>query len=404
MLFRSPVRFVGSCTDTTEIRQLEQERGKAAKLESVGLLAGGIAHDFNNILTGVLGNISLARALLDRNHRAAMILSEAEKAALIAKNLTQQLLTFSKGGMPVKTVVSLESLIRDAVSFSLHGSNVNCNFDIYEGLWMAEVDEGQVSQVINNLVINADQAMPDGGSLKVRALNRTLGGPQGGSLNAGDYVCITIEDEGAGIPKEHLTRIFDPYFTTKQKGSGLGLATSYAIIKKHGGDILVESELGQGSRFHVFLPAVREAEAQEPIADKDEITPGCGRVLLMDDEPVVRDVACAMLEEMGYSVTPACDGREAVEIFCSAMQTGKKFDLVILDLTVPGGVGGKETMRRLLEIDSSVKAVVSSGYSVDPVLSRYRENGFKGIISKPYRMKDLSDCLKNLLSAQSDNA
>jgi two-component system, cell cycle sensor histidine kinase and response regulator CckA len=258
--------------------------------------------------------------------------------------------------------------------------------------------------VINNLVINADQAMPDGGSLTVRAFNRTLTGTQGGALRAGDYACITIEDEGTGIPKEHLSRIFDPYFTTKQKGSGLGLATSYAIIKKHGGDILVESELGLGSRFHVFLPAVREADAPELVVDKDEITPGHGRVLIMDDEQVVRDVARAMLEEIGYSVTLSCDGREAVELYCKAMESGDKFDLVILDLTVPGGVGGKETVRRLLEIDSSVNAVVSSGYSVDPVLSRYRENGFKGIISKPYRLKDLSDCLTNVLSLQADKA
>jgi len=396
-----PLGYVASCTDTTELRQLEQERGKAAKLESVGLLAGGIAHDFNNILTAVLGNISLAKVMLERDHRANAILTEAEKASLIAKNLTQQLLTFSKGGMPVKTVLSLEALIREAVTFSLHGSNVNCRFEIQPDLWNAEVDEGQIGQVLNNLVINADQAMPDGGSLVVRAANRTLSEKDRGGLRPGDYLCITVEDMGSGIAPENLSRIFDPYFTTKPKGSGLGLATSYAIIHKHGGDIQVESEPGKGSRFHVFLPALRDASVAILRGEWDKVEPGKGRVLLMDDEAVVRDVAKAMLEHIGYRVSLTADGFEAVETYRSEMEDGRKFDLVILDLTVPGGMGGKETIRHLLEIDPQVRAVVSSGYSSDPVLSRYREHGFSGIITKPYRLQDLSDCLKSTLVQRS---
>jgi len=416
--------------DVSERKRMEEELIKAQKLESVGVLAGGIAHDFNNLLTAILGNISLARMYADPKDKMFERLTEAEKVSLRAKDLTQQLLTFAKGGAPVKRVTYIGELIKDSASFAVRGSNVRCEFSIPDdpstssgqapstssgqapstgastelgegsgqALWWVEVDEGQMSQVINNVVINAQQAMPEGGIIKVRAENMTVGAgfKPAPTIEDGKYVKITIEDRGIGIPKEHLPKIFDPYFTTKQKGSGLGLATAYSIIKKHDGFITVESKVGVGTTFYIYLPA-----SQKEILRKEEgekLLVGKGKILVMDDEKVVREVAGNMLDILGHEVEFASDGAEAIESYKIARESGQPFDVVILDLTVPGGMGGKEAIRKLLEIDPGVKAIVSSGYSNDPVMAEFRGYGFRGVIAKPYKIKELSEVLYNVIN------
>ena len=377
--------------DITEQRKMEQELQKIQKLESVGILAGGIAHDFNNILTGILGNISLAKMEANPEDEIYARLTEAEKASLEATNLTQQLLTFSKGGAPIKKTASIAELIRDSADFALRGSNVKCEFSIPDDIWPGEVDKGQMSQVINNLIINADQAMSEGGIIKVRAENVTVGAEHNLPLADGKYVKIEIEDEGIGIPKEHLPKIFDPYFSTKQKGSGLGLATSYSIIQRHAGYITAESELGVGTTFYIYLPASQKKEILEKKGAEERPFVGKGKILLMDDEEIVRNVAGAMLKYIGYEVDFAEDGAEAIELYRKAKESGQPFDVVIMDLTIPGGMGGKEAISKLIEIDPNVKAIVSSGYSTDAIMSDFKQYGFSGVIAKPYKIKDLSE-------------
>nr|HID60014.1 response regulator [Desulfobacterales bacterium] len=387
--------------DITVRKRMEEELLKSQKLESVGILAGGIAHDFNNILMAILGNISMAKVFAKPGDKVFERLSEAEKASLRARDLTQQLLTFSRGGRPVKKQVSISELIQDSVSFALAGSDVGCEFSLPDNLWPVEVDDGQISQVINNLVINADQAMPEGGIIKVRGENITVDKDHPLPVKEGRYVKVSIEDQGIGIPKEHLSKVFDPYFTTKQKGSGLGLATSYSILKNHGGYISVESELNVGTIFHIYLPALREGLIPEKEVEEEVPIAGRGRVLVMDDEDIVREVAGDMLTQLGYEVESAKDGVEAIELYKKAMEAGKSYDVVILDLTVPGGMGGKEAIQRLLEIDPEVKGVVSSGYSNDPIMAEFRRYGFTGVVAKPYRIKDLSEVLARIVGRNS---
>ena len=381
--------------DVTEKRQMEQEILKAQKIESVGLLAGGIAHDFNNILTGILGNISLAKIYADARSKIYERLSEAEKATMRAKDLTQQLLTFSKGGAPVKQTASIAEIIRDSIDFTLSGSSVQCQFTLPANLWAVEVDTGQMSQVLQNLIINAQQAMPDGGTIKVSAENVRLSGRSGLPLPRGNYIKIIIQDEGIGISPEHLDKIFDPYFTTKQQGNGLGLATAYSIIKRHEGHIYAESALGVGSTFYIYLPAnpqkVRQAKKSAEVFRK-----GKGRILLMDDDELVQEIASQVLTEMGYEVITASDGEEAIALYQEAAKNGKPFKLVIMDLTIPGGMGGKFAIQKLREIDKNVKAVVSSGYSSDPVMAHYSDYGFNGCIKKPFTLGELSRVLAQL--------
>lgn len=384
--------------DVTEKRKMEEGilKVKTEKMESISILAGGIAHDFNNILTAVLGNITIAKMYTVSNPKVLRLLTEAEKASLAAKSLTQQLLTFSKGGAPVRKPVSIPELLKDTAEFALSGSKTGCTFSMEEDLWLVEIDAGQISQVMNNLLINADQAMPAGGIITVRAENVVVRGKEGLPLKNGDYVRISVEDEGIGIPESHLQRIFEPYFTTKQKGSGLGLATSYSIIKNHGGCITVESELGRGTTFHVYLPAfmggleVEEKELNTPVGGKE-------RVLLMDDDESVLEVTSEVLSFLGYGVEVARDGEEALERYTKATERGEPFDVVIVDLTIRGKMGGKETIQNLLQIDPGVKAVVSSGYSDDPVMANFREYGFKGVVAKPYTIEELSETLKRVI-------
>ena len=382
--------------DVTERKRMEAELLKAQKLESIGVLAGGIAHDFNNLLTAILGNITLVKMHVGPEDEVFANLSEAEKASLRARDLTQQLLTFSKGGAPVKKTASIEELLKDSATFALRGSNVRCEFSFTDDLWPVEVDEGQISQVIHNLIINADQAMPEGGVIKVRAENMTVKAEDNLPLKEGKYIRITIEDQGTGIPKEHLPKIFDPYFTTKQKGSGLGLAIAYSIVKRHDGYISVESELGVGTTFYIYLPA-SEKEILEKEAAEERPFFGKGKILVMDDEEAVREVAGNMLKFLGYKVEFARDGIEAIELYKKAKESGKPFDAVILDLTVPGGMGGKEAFGKLLEIDPEVKAIVSSGYSNDPIMADYKEYGFRGVVAKPYKLRELSEELHRVI-------
>lgn len=382
--------------EITEKKKMEEEIQKAKKLESLGILSGGIAHDFNNFLTAILGNLALAKLDTDPALEAYRLLEEAEKAAARAKDLTLQLLTFSKGGVPVKKLASLKEVIRESAEFVLRGSKAKPNFSFPEDLWSAEVDTGQISQVIQNLLINGDQAMPQGGTIEVMAENVSF---QDGSKNPvapGKYIKITVQDRGLGIPEEHLSRIFDPYFTTKQKGSGLGLATAYSIIKKHEGHVEVHSILGEGTTFRIFLPASEKPAPPKMKKGKNPMN-GNGRVLVMDDEEMIRGMFDKLLSRMGYEVESAREGNEAVSLYQRARESGRTFDAVILDLTVPGGLGGKETLEQLRGLDPGVKAIVSSGYSNDPILSKYQDYGFMGVVAKPFDLSQLSSTLQQVM-------
>ena len=382
--------------DVTDTSRMEEELIRAQKLDSVGLLAGGIAHDFNNILTAILGNISLAKMDASPGDAVARRLEEAEKACLRAKDLTQQLLTFSRGGAPIKKVTSLAEVILDSTQFALRGADVRSEVHIADDLWPVEVDEGQISQVIQNMVINAAQAMPGGGLVTLRAENIEAGA---GNLPLGPrkQIRLSIHDTGIGLPKEHLDRIFDPYFTTKAKGNGLGLTTSYSIVKKHDGTIAVESEEGRGTTFFIYLPATAEPGQPPAPREGERLLANGGKVLLMDDEAAIRDIAGEMLKCLGCEVVFARDGWEALDRYAAARGAGQPFDLVILDLTIPGSLGGKETMRKLLGLDPEARAIVSSGYSMDPVMANFREHGFRCVVTKPYKLEELSAALKEAL-------
>jgi PAS domain S-box-containing protein len=406
-----PLRSLGTVQDITERKRLEDNLLKAQKLESVGLLAGGIAHDFNNFLTGITGNISLARMLLESpgsGEKVPAILEKAEKATFMAHNLTKKLLTFSKGGAPIKKIVKLSRFLEDSATIALSGSNVRCSCDLPDDLCPVEVDEGQMGQVIQAIVLNAVHAMPGGGIIDGSARNVTLDKTDGavseGLLQEGNYVAISIRDHGTGIVPELLGKIFDPYFSTKKDGSGLGLATAHSIVEKHGGLITVESEVGVGSAFQIYLPTVC---AEAPGAEGVRGAPGGPsrnvplRVLVMDDEEAVREVAAEALSIAGYEATLSKDSDEAVGLYKEAMDKGAPFDAVILDLTIPGGMGGAETVKRLIAIDPEVKAVVSSGYSNDPVMADFEKHGFKGILAKPYRIDAVKEAILSAISNDS---
>ncbi|MFH1137904.1 MAG: ATP-binding protein [Pseudomonadota bacterium] len=384
--------------DVTLQKKLEQDYIQSAKLESLGVLAGGIAHDFNNILTAILGNLSLARLYSDPGGPISVKLGEAEKAAFHAKGLTQQLLTFSKGGAPVKTTTTIEALLVDTVNFAMSGSNAKCRFSLDSDLWPLEIDPSQISQVINNLVINAYQAMPEGGEIVVGAANRLVRDPgEVRGVVPGKYVVIWVRDQGPGVSEELREKIFDPYFTTKEKGSGLGLSTCYSVVKKHGGFIDLSSDPGAGATFRVFLPAADRRSDPEKKEDDRGLAPGCGRILLMDDEEKILEVTREALTFLGYEVETARDGAETIEKYSQALQEGRGFDVVIMDLTIPGGVGGQAALNELRKLDPEIQAVVSSGYSQDPVMARHREFGFRGVLPKPFRLEELSRVLAGLM-------
>ena len=391
-----PFRANTVAHDITERKKMEGELSKAQKLESLGVLAGGIGHDFNNLLSGIIGNISLAKLESERGENIMETLDEALRVSAKASALTQQLLVFSKEGAPVKKTASIAEVLRDSTAFTLRGSNVKCKFKIAANLWPIKVDVGQFSQVIHNLAINALQTMPGGGELRLQADNISMEMIFDLPLKPGRYVVITIQDQGCGIAAEHLPKIFDPYFTTKSKGSGLGLTMTYTTIKRHEGHITVESEVGKGTIFRIYLPATEEIPT-EKAADDDRVIKGQGRILVMDDEKILRKVAERMLLKLGYEVQCVRDGNEAIKLYLKAKRSGRSFDAVIMDLTIPGGMGGKEAVKKLLKNDAETLAVVSSGYSNDPIISNYKQYGFCGAITKPYRIEELSRVMGEVL-------
>ncbi len=394
---RTLYRLLVSVVDLTERKRMEQELGNIQRLQSLGVLAGGIAHDFNNLLTSVLANLSMAILYGDLDDEIGQMLADAEKASLRAQGLTQQLLTFAKGGEPIKKTLRLPALLKESAAFALSGSNTRCDDSIPDGLGLVDGDEGQLSQVFQNLVINADQAMPEGGVIRIRAEDVRIGKNQRGGLREGDYVKVSVEDQGGGIREDHLQKIFDPFFTTKERGRGLGLAIAFSVIHRHGGHIEVNSELGKGSAFQVYLPASRSAVLPEE-AGGETFFEGEGRVLVIDDEEIVRTSAGAVLKRLGYEVSFAKTGTEGIEIYGQAMRRGRSFDAVIMDLTIPGERGGEETLKLLRDLDPGAKVIVSSGYAEDPVMSLCREYGFDGVLLKPYRVADLAQVVFRVLS------
>lgn len=388
---------VHTARDITERKKMDEELQKTEKLESLGLLAGGIAHDFNNILTSILVSISLSKIYVKNEEKAVIRLNEAEKAVTRAKDLTQQLLTFSRGGAPIRSQASIEGLLKDTAEFSLSGSSVKCDFDISSDLHEVEIDEGQISQVIQNLVMNALQSMPGGGRIRIAAENYTINNGSSLHLSTGKYIKITVKDQGVGIPKEFIGKVFDPFFSTKQKGSGLGLSTAYSIIKNHNGLIMLESELGEGTTFFVYLPASKGNSKKKDFGEQ-LLGEGKGKILLMDDEEIILDATSDILDEIGYTVGVAKDGSEAIKRYKEALKSSEPYDVVIMDLVIPGAMGGVETIRELLEIDPDVKAVVSSGYSTDPVIANYKKYGFSGAVTKPYKIEDLDRLIRQAIS------
>jgi PAS domain S-box-containing protein len=387
--------WVIALRDITEIQLLEEELLKAQKLESIGVLAGGIAHDFNNILTAILGNISLVKLYAEKRSKIYKQIEIAEKAAFRARDLTQQLLTFSKGGMPVLKATKLMDLIKDSAQFVMRGAESKCKFEISPELHYGKVDSGQISQVLQNLILNAKQSMPDGGIIEIKAENITVDIESGIPLTPGEYIKISISDTGKGIPENVQGKIFDPFFTTRSEGNGLGLSSAYYIIKKHRGYITFESKEGEGTTFHVYLPASREADAEQDDKNTVEVE-FKGRVLIMDDEESVREVLSMMLGHLGFEVSSVRDGESVIDEFKGAAAEGRPYDAVILDLTIPGGMGGKNAVKEILKIDSGAKVIVASGYSNDEVLSNYGKYGFVSRLHKPFDMKELSNIMQTV--------
>lgn len=381
--------------DVTEQLRIENELMKARKLEAIGILAGGIAHDFNNILMAILGNISLASHFTDPDTKVHLLLKNAEKASVRAKDLTQQLLTFAKGGEPVKETSSLHKLIRESAGFVLHGSRVACCFNIPDDLWLVNIDKSQISQVIHNLVLNARHAMPEGGIIDISCANISKDAVKQDNFAEmeEDQVKIVVRDTGVGIPASLLQKIFDPYFSTKQQGSGLGLAITHSIITKHGGRIFVESEPGKGSKFTIYLPASGKGMGKKTVTESLEGSIK-GRVMVMDDEDMVRNIARDMLVHLGMDVVLARDGLEAIRLYKEAEESKDPVDIVIMDLTVPDGMGGQEAAGKILDFAPKAKLIVASGYSNDPIMADFGKYGFTAAIEKPFTMRDLNRILK----------
>jgi PAS domain S-box-containing protein len=398
----------GVLLDISERKRWEEERLKISKLESLGILAGGIAHDFNNIITAILGNIGLAMLDTWLDEQGLERLAEAEKACQSAQALSKRLLTFAKGGAPIKKPVALASLVRTSVKLIQGSSKIACDFSFPPDLWFVEADEDMINQVIHNLLLNAAEAMPSGGMVRISLENIVAGEqaelilPNGKylPLPPGKYVKLSIVDDGPGISKEYLDKIFDPYFTTRPSASGLGLATVFSIVKHHKGYITVDPEVKKGATFLVFLPALEDHPIQEKKVVALPVT-GQGKILVMDDEEMIRSVLGRMLVKLGYEVRQARDGAEAVELYQRAQESGEPFTAVIFDLTIPGGMGGKEALEQLRGYDARIRAIVSSGYSDDPVMANYKQYGFSGVIAKPYKIQELSRIIDGVIKAES---
>ena len=395
--------IIGTVTafqDISEKQKFQRELLKTEKLESLGILAGGIAHDFNNVLAAILANVQLALLKLEKNEEIELYLNNTSETARKASGLTKQLLTFSRGGAPIKKDASLIELIRDTTEFAIRGANSKAEFAIPDDLWVVSIDEGQISQVVHNLIINAKQAMQKGGLINVTAENIIIGADasEHGLFNPGKYVKITVNDHGEGISPENLLKIFDPYFTTKKDGNGLGLATCYSIITQHDGYIEVDSQERIGTSFFIYLPALNEAVFKVE-SSKEVAATGTGfKILLMDDEESIRNIIGEILECYNHRVVLTTDGAEAIERYKQAKQSGEPFDVVIMDLTIPGGMGGQEAIAYLRDIDPHVKAIVSSGYANDPIMADFERYGFTGVVSKPYKIEELNEVLHKVVN------
>ncbi len=394
-------------TDITSYKQIQLELLKIQKLESLALLAGGIAHDFNNILAAILGNLSIASNELGADHGVYPLLEQAEKATARAKDLSYQLLTFAKGGEPIKEISIITDIIKESAEFILRGTRTNCVFNFDDNLWAVEIDPGQISQVIQNILLNASHSMPDGGEVKVSVANFNNKNGENKQLDKTEYIRIIIKDNGSGIEKKLLSNIFDPYFTTKDEGVGLGLAITHSIINKHHGYIMVESSLNIGTEFSIFLPASSEFDKNTHLAinsspNNDVSIQGEGVVLVMDDGEMMLNVMKNMLLQLGYKPLLSRNGDEAIEIFQKCQNAKRAIVLVILDLTVVGGMGGKDAAAKILEINPAAKILISSGYSDDPVMANYQDYGFKFAIKKPFRLHELGTAIKRVLSGDTE--
>ncbi len=406
-VFQASIRDISHTYKVLQNRKnsLDKENGdkrqKEDKLQSIGALAAGIAHNFNNIMTGVYGNIALARLELEDSSPVIAYLKRAESSMEEAVKLTRQLLTFAKGGTPVKETVEISSHAHDIADFNLSGSNVRLDMKAPGDLWPIHADKDQIGQVIADLVINARQSMETGGTLRIEMENTTLLKDNLLTIARGNYIKFTLTDQGRGIPQKDLERIFDPYFTTKENSSGMGLSICYSIIKKHKGHISVFSQMGTGTSITLYLPAVSPAFSAKDIKENPMNTPSpnCqAKILVMDDEEHIRSITQKMLEKFGYTVELTQNGEEAIAEYCKAAEQGTPFSLVIMDLTIPGGMGGKEASKKILELDPQAKVVISSGYSNDPVMADYQAYGLKGIIPKPFRLNELKETIETLLS------
>lgn len=381
-----------------EHRQYELRLQQTQKLESLGLLAGGIAHDFNNLMGGIFGYMDMAREET-KEGKVTSYLSKAMNTIDRARGLTAQLLTFAKGGAPVQQIGNLFPFVQETAKFALSGANVSCHFDVPKDLWACNFDKNQIGQVIDNLIINAQQAMPVGGAIELTARNITLAEKEHPLLANGHYIKISVKDSGVGIPKEHISKIFDPFFTTKAKGHGLGLATCYSITNRHGGCIDVESEPGKGSTFKIYLPATTESASSE-IKKSDKTHKGSGTFLIMDDEEVMRDTIGDMLETLGYSVVSKENGKDAIDFFATETKANRKITGIIFDLTVPGGMGGKAAIEEIRKLNKDIPAFVASGYADDPVMKKPVEHGFSASICKPFRKSELSEMLNKYMQTK----
>jgi PAS domain S-box-containing protein len=389
--------------------QSAREAERTRQLESIAALSGGIAHDYNNLLTAIIGNISLAQTYLDPDEKVFLLLNQALAASKTAKDLTQKLITFSRGGAPDKHIAEVTKLVKSAIEFTLSGSNLKCEFNFSKNLWPVQVDANQIGQAIYNVVMNSREAMPDGGLLEVSAGNATSDDDLT-LLKRGNYVKISITDHGQGIPKENLDKIFNPYFSTKKmgnkKGTGLGLSICHSIIKKHGGNVTVSSNVGKGTTLHLYLPSANsKIRDQRAVNTSEQEIPifGEGRILVMDDEEMIRKLARELLTYLGYEVDFATNGTEAVVRYRQALGSKRPFDAVILDLTVKGGMGGKETIQELLKVDPHVIGIVSSGYCNDPEITDYGRYGFSGVVTKPYTMGELGEKLNQAIATTNRN-
>jgi PAS domain S-box-containing protein len=391
---------------TDSLIAAQQELQKAERMESIGILAGGIAHDFNNLLLTILGNIELLEDEMGKESSLSPRIRRLHEEVLRARSLTHQLLTFSRGGAPIRKIADITEVVRETADFVCRGSNLKCIFSADENVMVVSADTNQISQVVTNLVLNAIQAMPGGGTVEVAVMNAVLAVDERPPLPPGPYVEVTVTDHGKGIPPDVLGRIFEPFFSTKPEGGGLGLATSFSIIRKHGGHIFVASEEGKGTTFSLYLPARGDSIASE--TEKNPGSPAVnflpsseGRILVMDDQEGIRTLLSEMLQTKGFEVVTTEDGTEAVHRYRDAMDEGRPFDVVILDLTVPGGTGGKDAIQALREIDPGVKAIVCSGYFTDPIMADYEKFGFSGVIPKPFPFSDLYALITRLMEKES---